>query len=211
MWFDVSQFASQRVCTCTCQACQRIVPAQANPSAIWPRHPWRWLRRLKNLWKLLSMLRTGQGLKYLTLTIVTRAAYSTPSRNSHRNTGNAVKFFTFTEVSGLIYIYNNHVIVWLALARPLLLILIVHYPLLDLSDCRFNIFYYQKCFDSSMWRIMWRPFVLGCTVCWDGAAQLGFYHCKKVQCYPPILGPGTGCKKKGFTKFTRFETVTSSY
>ena len=26
-------------------------------------------------------------------------------------------------------------------------------PLLDLSDCRFSIFFYQKCFNSFMWMI----------------------------------------------------------
>ena len=75
------------------------------------------------------------------------------------NAGNVVKFFTFTmawkrfccvsEVSGLIHKYNNHMIFWLALAPswpPLLLVSIMHYPLLDLSDCRFY---------SFMWNIGW--------------------------------------------------------
>ena len=97
----------------------------------------------------------ASGPKMLTLPIVTRSAYSTPSQSSRGKRGNVEKFFTFTmawkrfcyisEVSGLIHKYNNRMIIWLALAPPLLLVLIVHYPLLDLSDCRFY---------SFMWRIM---------------------------------------------------------
>ena len=49
------------------------------------------------------------------------------------------RFCYISEVSGLIHKYNNCMIIWLALAPPLLLVLIVHYPLLDLSDCCFNI------------------------------------------------------------------------
>ena len=57
---------------------------------------------------------------FLTLHIVTRVAYSSPSKAPVGNAGNMVKFFTFTmawkcfcyvpEVSGLIHKYNNHMI-----------------------------------------------------------------------------------------------------
>ena len=57
---------------------------------------------------------------FLTLPIVTWAAYSSPSEAPVGNAGNVVKFFTFTmawkrfcyvsEVSGLIHKYNNHMI-----------------------------------------------------------------------------------------------------
>jgi len=68
------------------------------------------------------------------------------------NTGNVEIFFIFTmawkcfcyisEVSGLVHKYTNHMIIQLALApssttSALLLVSIVHYPLLDLSDCCF--------------------------------------------------------------------------
>ena len=57
---------------------------------------------------------------FLTLPIVTRAAYSSPSKAPVGNAGNVVKFFTFTmawkcfcyvsEFSGLMHKYNNHMI-----------------------------------------------------------------------------------------------------
>ena len=64
----------------------------------------------------------------------------------------------------------------------------MHYPLLDLSDCRFSIF--QKCFYSFMWRIM-GEYAYSFVRLIFNTAQLGFYHCtlqlnhcKNVQCYP---------------------------
>ena len=56
------------------------------------------------------------------------------------------RFCYISEVSVLIHKYNNRMIIWLALAPPLLLVLVVHYPLLDLSDCRFNIFFLSEMF-----------------------------------------------------------------
>ena len=60
---------------------------------------------------------TGPKISFLTLPIVTRAAYSSPSEAPVGNAGNVVKFFTFTmawkrfcyisEVSGLIH---NHML-----------------------------------------------------------------------------------------------------
>ena len=56
------------------------------------------------------------------------------------------RFCYSSEVSGLIHKYNNRMITWLALALPLLLVSIVYYPLLELSDCHFNIFFLSKMF-----------------------------------------------------------------
>ena len=73
--------------------------------------------------QLLVHCRQAAGPKisiFLTLHIVTRAAYSSPSEAPMGNAGDVVKFFTFTmawkrfccvsEVSGLIHKYNNHMI-----------------------------------------------------------------------------------------------------